>query len=244
MRVVLPNLERLSAAEKDALIRELWERLQLALAKVSAQENALAAQQEQNAELARQLQALEERLGKPPKTPDNSSLPPSKGEKPNKKKRRRKKRKGRPGKGRRLHPEPDVVVRVQVEQCPHCAGDLEGAEQKPHAVYERIEIPPIKVHVTRVELHGCTCPDCGKTVLATAPKGLERGSPFGETIALLATYLRYMHAISYQRLQALFRDVFGLEISQGALANLFRRVQAGWGARWRRFGRGCGRAGW
>ena len=34
-----------------------------------------------------------------------------------------------------------------------------------------------------------------------------------------------MHAISYQRLCALFRDVFGLQISEGALANLFRRVQ-------------------
>ena len=60
---------------------------------------------------------------------------------------------------------------------------------------------------------------------AAAPAGLGRGSPFGESIAQLATYLRYVHAISYQRLRALFRDVFGLQISEGALANLFRRVQ-------------------
>ena len=51
------------------------------------------------------------------------------------------------------------------------------------------------------------------------------GLPFGESIAQLATYLCYVHAISYQRLCPLFRDVFGLQISEGALANLFRRVQ-------------------
>ena len=60
----------------------------------------------------------------------------------------------------------------------------------------------------------------------------------------MATYLRYAHAISYQRLRALFRDVFGLEISEGALANLFRRVQGRLGARWRRAARAYAPAGW
>ena len=62
-------------------------------------------------------------------------------------------------------------------------------------------------------------------MLAAAPEGWGRGSPSGESIARLATYLRYVHAISYQRLRALLLDVFGLAISEGALANLFRRVQ-------------------
>ncbi len=58
---------------------------------------------------------------------------------------------------------------------------------------------------------------------------MERGSPFGATIEALAVYLHYAQAISYERLRALFRDVFGLEISEGALANLFRRVQGRFG---------------
>ena len=190
---------------------ELWARLQAELASV--------------AELTAQVQALQERLGKPPKTPDNSSLPPSKGEKPNKRRRRRKKRKGHPGKGRKLHPQPDPTVTLVADKCPHCGARLAAEEQKPQTVYDRIELPPVRPHVTRVELHGCACPQCGKPVLAAAPAGLGRGSPFGESIAQLATYLRYAHAISYQRLCALFRDVFGLQISEGALANLFRRVQ-------------------
>ena len=133
------------------------------------------------------MEALEARLGKPPKTPANSSLPPSRAEKPNKRRRRRKKRKGRPGKGRKLHPQPDETVTLRVEQCAHCGTRLAGQEQKPQAVYDRIEIPPVRPHVTRVELLGCACPRCGKPVLSAAPAGLGRGSPFGESIAQLAT---------------------------------------------------------
>ncbi len=58
----LPDLSQLTHEEKDALIRALW-----------AQVQALTVR---GAE-------LEARLGAPPKTPDNSSLPPSQGKKPN-----------------------------------------------------------------------------------------------------------------------------------------------------------------
>ena len=37
----------------------------------------------ENAVLTKRVAALEAKLGEPPKTPDNSSLPPSRGQKPN-----------------------------------------------------------------------------------------------------------------------------------------------------------------
>jgi transposase len=76
-----------------------------------------------------------------------------------------------------------------------------------------------------VTLFGGRCPCCGLGFTAPAPEGLEPGSPFGASIAALAIYLRYAHAIGYERLAALFRVLFGLAISEGALANLFRRAQ-------------------
>ena len=215
---------------KSALVVELRARV----AELTATSTELAAKVAKltatNAELRAQVAELEARLGAPPKTPANSSLPPSRGEKANKPVRGgKRKRKGRPGTGRKLHPHPDSVVEARAESCPHCGTDLGGAEQAPQAVYERIELPPVRPHVTRVTLHGCDCPGCGRRVTALAPQGLERGSPFGATIEALAVYLHYAQAISYERLRALFRDVFGLEISAGALANLFRRVQGRFG---------------
>jgi transposase len=54
---------------------------------------------------------------------------------------------------------------------------------------------------------------------------MEPGTPFGTTIQSLATYWRSTHAISDERLAALFTQVFGRDISEGALANLFQRVK-------------------
>ncbi len=58
----LPDLSQLTHDEKDALILALWAQVQALAARVAE---------------------LEARLGAPPKTPGNSSLPPSKGQKPN-----------------------------------------------------------------------------------------------------------------------------------------------------------------
>jgi transposase len=54
---------------------------------------------------------------------------------------------------------------------------------------------------------------------------MEPGSPFGSSIQSLVTYLRYTHAISYERLSSIFASVFGLKISVGAIANLLEKVK-------------------
>src|SRR2546430_17112724 len=55
---------------------------------------------------------------------------------------------------------------------------------------------------------------------------MEPGTPFGASIEGLATYLRYTPAIGYERLSALFAQVYGVSISEGALAHLFQRVKS------------------
>ena len=89
----------LSHAEKDALIAALTARLALA-------DQRIAALEARNAGLEARIQPASHA-----KTPDNSSLPPSKGQKPELPPApSRPPRKSRPGVGRTLHPEPDRVV--------------------------------------------------------------------------------------------------------------------------------------
>jgi transposase len=54
---------------------------------------------------------------------------------------------------------------------------------------------------------------------------MEPGTPFGASVQSLATYLRYTHAISDERLSALVAQVCGLDISEGGLAHLFQAVK-------------------
>src|SRR5271156_2345162 len=77
------------------------------LAKLSKEEliALVLAQEGQIEELTRRIAELEVKLGGPPKTPDNSSIPPSQGRKPSRAERRAtKKQKGRPGCFGRLPP--------------------------------------------------------------------------------------------------------------------------------------------
>ena len=109
--------------------------------------------------------------------------------------------------------------------CPKCNAAFPEASQTPQQVYERIELPPIKPHVTRVRLFGGRCACCGEQVTANAPTGLERGSPFGHSIAAMVVYLHYAHAIGMERLALLMDELFSLSISEGAISNILARAR-------------------
>src|SRR3954469_15279320 len=94
----------LSSSEKDALITALLAQVQ--------------AQAEQIAVLTARVAELEAKLSLPPKTPDNSSTPPSRGQKANGDGKA--KSKAHAGAHRPLHPNPTRRRDVLAEQCPHC----------------------------------------------------------------------------------------------------------------------------
>src|SRR5438132_9649086 len=145
------------------------------LAKLSNEELiALAlAQAAQIEELSRRIAELEAKLGGPPKTPDNSSVPPSQGRKPNRAERRAaKKRKGRAGVFRALAPDPDRIVSSVAEHCPHCEHALSPADQSGFHAYDHIELPPIRPVITRIHRHRGACPGRRRRSTAPPPAGL------------------------------------------------------------------------
>jgi transposase len=204
----LPQLEHLSESEKDALMTALWAEVQ---------------------RLNTRLAALEGKLQEPGKDAHNASVPASRTPKANlptspRTGTRREASVGRAGGGRPLPPDPDPVSSAQAKTCPHCGGAVQGHAPHLHAVYDKIELPPIKPVVSRVEQHAGQGPHCGQSYVAPVPVGMAPGTPCGASIEGLATYLRYTQAISYARLAALFTQGCGVPISEGALANLFQRV--------------------
>jgi transposase len=205
----LPDLSRLSHEEKDALILALWTQVQVLTARVAE---------------------LQARLGAPPKTPDNSSLPPSRGQKPNRPEEARRSGPrqgslGRTGGGRALTALPDEVVTARPVRCAHCHAALSETDQKLHGRYDKVDLPQVVPVVTRVERYAGRCRCCGGTTLAPLPEGLEPGTPFSGNIVALALYLRVVHAVSYRRLSRLLLELFGLAISEGALDAAFRRTK-------------------
>ena len=214
-----PDLSKLSHAEKDALIAALtvdWLGGRRTDKRIAAQDARIAA-----------LEARLDELTRPPKTPDNSSKPPSQGQKQD-----------RPAPGviaRRAKAAPAWAgrcIRTRIARstqrlttCPKCEAAFPDASQTPQQVYERIELPPIRPDVTQVRLFGGRCACCGERVTATAPAGLEPGSPFGHSIAATVVYLHYAHAIGMERLALLMDELFSLSISEGAISNILARAR-------------------
>ena len=117
------------------------------IALVLAQASQIETLTAQIEELTRRIAELEAKLGQPPKTPDNSSLPPSRGAKPNQPERGRKPgRKGHAGRFRPLADNPDRIVEAFADRCPHCAHGLTSADQPEVHAYDHLDLPPAGGH--------------------------------------------------------------------------------------------------
>ena len=114
--------------EKDALIAALVARIEALVARIAE---------------------LEAKLGLPPKTPDNSSVPPSKGQKPSEPSAPKGKAKPHVGAHRPLHANPTARRDVFASACQGCGADVSCVAQSPCEAYDRVEIPEIKPDVTR-----------------------------------------------------------------------------------------------
>jgi len=186
----------------------------------------IEAQAQQIAAFTARVAELESRLAVPPKTPDNSSLPPSKGHKPSLPEPGKKKpRPSRPGVARALAEHPDKVIEATPTACPHCDHVLGPADLTGTHAYDHVDLPSIRPLIIRINRHGGICPCCRKPVSAPTPEGFEPGSPFGPGIEALIIHLRVTQAISFERLSRLMSEVFGLSISEGAIANILARAK-------------------
>jgi transposase len=166
------------------------------------------------------------RLQRPPKTSRTSSKPPS-----TDRKERRDLAKpggakpGHEGHSRILSATPDEVVEHRPVRCSCCSVILMADwPAETISIHEQIDLPEVKPLVTQHRRLAVRCPTCGTRVVAPVPDAAKR-TPFGPRIHAMATYLKTFQALSYERLQSAFADLFGLTLSQGGLMNLLRRAQ-------------------
>lgn len=203
-----PFRYRLSERDKDALLTE-----QAALIE----------------RLAARVAELEALLAKPKKTSQNSHTPPSQDRRPGasgdkKHGKRRTPRPSRPGSARPLSAAPDETIKRLATACPHCAANVSGQRQTCRHCYDHIDLPPIAPVVTRIELFGGRCAACGHRFRAAPPDGMPPGTPFGTRIRSLLLYLHHSHHAGFERLSRMMDELFGLKISEGAIAGAFRRA--------------------
>src|SRR5215216_4693856 len=171
-----------------------------------------------------ELEATVARLGGPPKTPGNSSIPPSQGFKPDRAERRARRKRGGPLGLSRRRQEPDLVARCRPTSCRGCGAALAERDQKRVGRSQVVDLPPVRPVVVEAWRYAAVCRGCGERTVAEAPPGLEPERVFGPGVEALLGYLHERHHLGYERLVEVCRDLFGLAISEGAVANALARL--------------------
>lgn len=171
------------------------------------------------------------------KNSHNSSMPPSRDGSADKARtnanRRRRGKRRRPGgqKGHAGHNRPLVPVervdrfRKHVpEECRGCGRDLGGVQPDVESLHHQVaEIPEVRPFVTDHEQCRITCPDCNTTTTAKLPDGVPLSS-FGVNLRSLVVLLSGRFRISRRETVELCRDLFGLSVSVGSIANILKRA--------------------
>ena len=109
-----------------------------------------------------------------------------------------------------------------LSRCPD-GGLAGGDDRRP----QQIDLPPGDNAPCHPALApGGALPACRARRSVAAVPEAAKGTPFGRRrFHAMATYLKTFQALSYERLQSAFADLFGLTLSQGGLMTMLRRAQ-------------------
>ena len=116
------------------------------------------------------------------------------------------------------------MVRCRTTSCGHCGADVSGRVRRVRQRYDHVDIPPVAAHTTGIGLPGGRCACCGRRFRAAPPGGMAPGTPFGANIHARLPCLHHSHHGGFERLGRIMGERFGLEISEGAIANALRRM--------------------
>jgi transposase len=196
---------------------------------VRRQQEELAAREAAIERRDEKIRELEEELAqfrRPAKTPENSSVPPSRGQKVSRTAGRRRKlgpKRGHVGVSR-VRSEPDVVVECRPRACGGCGQELPPTGGRRVGRSQVVEVPAFAPVVIEAWQYTLACERCGEQTAGTYPVGLEPRRTFGPGVEALLSYFHERHHVGYERLVEIGRDVFGLAISQGGVENALRRL--------------------
>ena len=182
----------------------------------------------------KRIEELETELAKyktPDKNSGNSSTPPSKESMKDEAIRRTKTlrkptgrkpggQKGHGGSTLKMTQTPDKTEYVSASYCTKCGSSLEDCERILDYVTQVVSIPDLKPVVKEIRHYITVCKQCGERIQSHAPR--KRGSNavvYDATVKSLVVYLSVVMFLPYGRIENFFKEVFGLDISQGSFVN-------------------------
>lgn len=122
----------------------------------------------------------------------------------------------------RTKPEPDEIIPVTMDQCPHCGSYLGAAIGLESRTIEELP-PPQKIKVTRYDLHRYVCPGCGNPIAATHPDCPQIGD-FGVRLMTHITMTKFHQRGVLRRIQDSLLEQNRFQISPKGIQDVLLRV--------------------
>jgi transposase len=190
-------------------------------AQLAALQAQLAARDARVADLEAQLAAAQ-RAGKRQATPFARRERKAHPQKPGRKK-------GQGRFARRVQPTPEQITEtktVSLPHCPQCAGPIQ--DRATHEQFQ-IEIPAVQPTVTCFVTESGYCPACAARVHCVHPEQISTahgaaGVVFGPRLKAFAADLHHRLGVSYGKIADLLREMFGLPVTRGGLAQANTRL--------------------
>jgi transposase len=188
------------------------------------------------AELERQLGQNSGNSGKPPSR-DSAAERQRQAEERKRKleaagggKRRRGKQRGAPGKTLPMTETPDEVVDHRPGRCSDCGSVfVDDSADEGYQRRQVVDVPPVKPVVTEHRAHTYRCA-CGCETTASFPSEARSPVSYGPRTRAIIAYLLGRQHIPNRRVVEAMGDLFGLEISSGAVDSVYaeagRRLRA------------------
>ncbi|HBY04092.1 MAG TPA: hypothetical protein DEH07_06015 [Desulfotomaculum sp.] len=79
-----------------------------------------------------------------------------------------------------------------------------------------VDTSPLRLEATERQAEQKTCPVCGICNKASFPESVNRPVQYGPLIKSLAVYMNQYQLIPYDRVEELFKDLFGQPFSEGS----------------------------
>lgn len=166
------------------------------------------------AELERRLSQNSSNSSKPPSSDGlkrtNSLRPKNSGRKPGG-------QPGHPGQTLQASHTPDITVKLPLNSCPECGGDLTDQPVESEEKRQVFDLPDIKMLVTEFLAQRKTCPRCGRLVSAGFPCGVTAPVQYGPGMQSAMTYLNVRQVIPCARVAEVCQDLFGHRPSAGSV---------------------------
>lgn len=173
---------------------------------------------EENKQLKRRIQQLEERLGL---NSENSSKPPSTDQKKNKQKPKGGALKGHKGHFRKLSDQVDKHVTSKLRECQYCGS--KSLKKRSSQFFDQIDIPEINPLVTRIECCKYRCKECGRKQVASFPEGYDKTS-FGPKLISFISLCSSAYRMSKRTTQGLLKNLLNVDIALGSISSVEKKM--------------------